>query len=142
MTQVSKMVLDKGCGLRLWGPHLLTHLGVKPNADKNSRKAKWVPTESEGGWSKDGPVPIHHAWSRLPWNTGRNSRCPTTLASFASCQSSQAKPRPRYSGDLRVVSQGTLTPSNLKRPQRPSVHRPSQHPRAEEALSRAAPWFG
>lgn len=40
MTQVSKMVLDKGCGLRLWGPHLLTHLGVKPNADKNSRKAK------------------------------------------------------------------------------------------------------
>lgn len=51
-----------------------------------------------------------------------------TLTSFASCQSSQAKPRRRYSGDLRVVSQGTLTPSNLKRPQCPNVHHPSQNP--------------
>lgn len=115
MTQMSKMgpwfsprAVGSGFGEpRSKDPTYALSAEAESRQKKSSRKAKWVPTETwGGGWSKDGPVPTHHA----PITRGHDScgnlggqgvkMSHDSLTNFASCQSSQAKPRPRDSWDL------------------------------------------
>lgn len=102
-----RLVLSQVCGLRLWGADIKRprHLEVKPKADKSSRKARRVPTQTRGGGrSEDGPVPTTVVTTPMEhWREVKMSH--DSLPNFASCQSSL--------GPLSV-SQGTFTPSNLK----------------------------
>lgn len=111
---------------------------------KSSRKAKWVPTETwGGGWSKDGPVPPIMHPSRVvttpvePWG-GRESRCPTTLSpTLLPARAPRLSPAPVTPGTSEWSLKAHLLPptSNC-----PSIHHPgSQHPRAKEPPSWAAP---
>lgn len=124
-----------------------THLVLKPKADKKKKAQErpngYQPKPGEGaGVRTDLCPPIMHP-SRVvttpvePWG-GRESRCPTTLSpTLLPARAPRLSPAPVTPGTSEWSLKAHLLPptSNC-----PSIHHPgSQHPRAKEPPSWAAP---